>query len=333
MRKKGLFTLLALVIFFSLLVSVGCSSQEKVKENENPDNAKKEEKQVFIKMGTGTTSGAFYPIGTGMANIINNYVKNINVSVQSTGGAAENTSLVGTKQADTGLAASSIPLAAIKGEAPFEGKKMEIQALGGLWSQSIQIVTLNPDIKTVSDLKGKRIALGAVGSGSEVAAKQLLEYHGLTYDNLKPEFLSFSESATKMKDGHLDASILRTTVPAAALTDLSLTSKMYFVKLEDEAVSKMLKDDPSYSKGVIKAGTYKGVNEDVGTIGQKILFIVRPDLDQEIAYNMIKALMDHIDEFHEIHPSTKGVQIEEVADVPIPLHPGAEKYFKEKGLL
>ncbi len=329
-RVKWLMVLMTMVLLISV---IGCSTPA----NEEPGVPNGEEKppaevqRQFLTMGTGTTTGAFYPIGTGMANIINKYLDNVEVSVQATGGAAENVGLVGTQQADLGLSAADLPIAANSGKEPFEGRDMELNAICGLWIQSIQVVTLDPSIKTVDDLRGKKVSVGAVGSGSEVAAKQLLAYHGITYDDLSVEFLSFGESATKMKDRQLDASILRTTVPAAALTDLSSTHKMYMVKMDDDALAELIKDEPSYSRDIIKTDTYKDMEDDISTVGQKILFIVRPDLDEQLVYDITAALFDHIEEFWAIHPSTQSVDPDTAWDIPIPLHPGAERYFKEAG--
>jgi TRAP transporter TAXI family solute receptor len=320
--------LLVVVLVFSL---VGCGTSNKGPENEQQQKQPEKVEKAFLNMGTGTTTGAFYPIGTGMANIINKYVDGADVSVQATGGAAENVGLVGTKKADLGLSAADLPIAAISGEEPFEDHKMDLNAICGLWIQSIQIVTLDPSIETVDDLRGKKVSVGAVGGGSEVAAKQILECHGITYDDLNVEFLSFGESATKMKDGQLDASILRTTVPAAALSDLSLTHEMYMVKMDKAAIEKLLEVEPSYTMDTIKAGIYKDVKEDMLTAGQKILFIVRPDLDEDLVYEITGALFDNVSELWSIHPSTESIDPETAWDIPIPLHPGAEKYFKDTG--
>nr|WP_206529759.1 TAXI family TRAP transporter solute-binding subunit [Brevibacillus sp. SYP-B805] len=283
-------------------------------------------------IATGGTGGTYYPLGGGMAEQI---TKNagITATAQSTGASAENLRLIRDKKADIAFTQSDIADYASKGTEMFQQDgKIDFQAIGALYNETIQIVVA-PDsgINSVADLKGKRVSVGAPGSGTELNAKQILEAYGLKFEDLQLQRLSFADSAKAIQDGQLDAAFQTAGTPTAAITELAATTGVKIIPVDADKIDALISKYPFYVKTTIPGKTYETVPDDVTTVSVKSLLVVRSDLSEDLVYKVTKAIFDNIDKLG--HAKAKEIKVEEaLAGISLPVHPGAKKYFTEKGV-
>jgi len=188
-------------------------------------------------------------------------------------------------------------------------------------------------MKYLKDLKGKRVVVGAPGSGTERTAKLLLEAIGISYNDIKPQFLSFAEGVTALKDRLVDCAIVGAGTPTSAVVDASATLDIDLLNVEEEAFNKVAKDTPYLMMVKIPSGTYKGVG-DVLTVASPALLITHKDMDADVVYRITAAIFDHVADLQASHAQGKSISLQSaLKGMSLPLHPGAEKYFKEKGLI
>lgn len=317
---KRVLTVVCLLILAASLVLSGCAAGAKSN----------------LIMATGGTSGTYYPYGGAMCQIFNTKISNMNVTAQSTGASTENLRLVGKGEADLAIVQNDVMDYAFNGTELFNGEKIEgIRTMATLYPEIVQIV-VSPDsgIKSVADMKGKKISVGAAGSGVEANAKQILEAYGLTFDDIKVSRLSFTESANAYKDKQLDGFFVTAGIPNTAIQEISTLQPIQIIALDDATIAKLTEKYPFYTQFVITKDTYKGMEADANTLAVKATMIVRKDLKNDVVYNLTKALFENKEELGNAHAKGKVLDINEaVKGVSVPLHPGAEKYFKEKGIV
>ena len=314
---KKIVKLGALLICAGLLLS-GCS------------NAKKD----YI-LATGGTGGTYYPFGGAIANIWNTKIENMNVTAQATGASAENLRLINKGEAEYAIVQNDVMDYAYNGTDLFEGEKLEnIMTIGTLYPEIVQIaVSKDSGIKSVADFKGKRISVGDAGSGVEFNAKQIMEGYGLTFDDIKKSNLSFKESAEGIQNGTLDGCFITAAVPNAALQELAFTAGLTLVPVEGEAAKKICEKYGYYTLTTIPGGTYKGTDSDTQALAIKATLAVSAKLDEEIVYEMTKALFENLSDLATAHAKGKEVSAHSaVTGVSVPFHPGAKRYFSELDL-
>lgn len=285
-----------------------------------------------LSLVTGGTGGTYYPLGGEMAKVINKEA-DVNISAQSSGASVENLQTIQKGQADIAFTQTDIASYAANGELMFSnGKVKNLKAIGTLYPETIQIVTLNGNgIKSVADLKGKSVSVGAPGSGVEANAKQVLEIYGMTFDDIDAKHLAFDESTDGIQDGNIDAAFMTAGAPTGAVDALSATKKVNILPIPEDKVKALQAKYPFYSIDKIPAGTY-GLAADVPTAAVKAMLVASSDLDKDTVYTITKALFDNVDKLTNAKKSF--ISAENALDgIGIDLHPGAEKYFKEKGLL
>ncbi len=321
---KKLITVLALILAVSM-VFVACGQQEAGTQ------------KYSFSMATGGTTGTYYPLGTAIAQVITEYVDNVSVEARSTGASVANINLLKDGQADMAFVQNDIAYYAYNGVEVFQGKKVDnIAGMMALYPEHIQIVTLaDSGINSVADLKGKRVAVGAAGSGVEANAKQILEVYGLTFDDLAlADHVSFKDAVQKLKNNQLDAAFLTAGYPTAAVNELAASKAIKLIPIDDEHAQALKEKYPFYVQDIIPAGTYKGVDEDVKTVAVKAILIVRKDIPEDVVYNMLKAIFEHTDEIAKAHAKGAMINLDNaVKGMSIPWHPGAKKFFTEKGKL
>lgn len=284
-------------------------------------------------VATGGTGGTYYPLGGGMADHI---TKNAGVTAtaQSTGASAENVRLLRDKQADIAFIQNDIAEYAANGTAMFEqdGKIDAFQALGSLYDETIQIVVAsNSNINSVADLKGKRVSVGAPGSGTEMNAQQILEAYGLKFEDTQLQRLSFADSAKAIQDGQLDAAFQTAGTPTAAITELAATTGVKIIPIDADKIDAIIAKYPFYVKTVIPGNTYSTVPNETTTVSVKSMLVIRTDLSEDLVYKVTKAIYENTDKLG--HAKAKEIKVENaLAGVSIPVHPGAKKYFDEKGV-
>jgi len=330
MSKKVLAIILAAVLIMAMLAGCGGGSKAPGGEGGKEEEAKPQE-PIFLNIATGGTAGTYYPLGGALSEIWNKNVPGVNSSAQSTGASVANINLLKENKADVIFVQNDITYYAANGVELFEDKYEDIRGLAILYPETVQLVTLaNKGINSVADLKGKRVAVGAAGSGAEANARQILNAAGITYDDITEQYLSFAEAANNLKDGNVDAAFVTAGFPTAAVTDIAAQHPLKLISLDDALVEKLTKDYPYYTKIVIPAGTYSGVNEDINTVAVQAMLAVRSDMDEELAYNLVKTMYDNLDRIKAAHAVGELIKPETGTEgMPIKLHPGAQKYFDE----
>jgi TRAP transporter TAXI family solute receptor len=289
---------------------------------------------TFLTIATGGTAGTYYPLGAGMADIWNKNIKGMNAMVQSTGASVANINLLKNKEVDLIFVQNDVAFYAYNGVELFKEPFPQLRGLATLYPETVQIVALaDRGINSVYDLKGKRVAVGAAGSGTEVNARQILAAAGITYNDIKVQYLSFAEAANNLKDGNIDAAFVTAGHPTAAIVDLAAVRKIVLVPVADEIIASLQKNYPFYVKIVVPAGTYKGVDTDVVTVAVKAMLAVRAEMPEDLAYQLLKTMYANQKRLIEAHAKGELIIPETGKEgMSIPLHPGAEKFFKEMGL-
>jgi len=294
------------------------------------------QKQVRLSIATGGTGGVYYPIGGGMANILSKHIPYAEATAEVTAASVDNCLLVGARKSDMALIMADTGWDALEGKGKFK-EKLPIMTLAVLYINNMHLVTLEgKGIDRPMDLKGKRVSTGAPGSGTEVKALRVLEAYGLDPDkDMKRDKLGASESAGALKDGKIDAYFWDGGLPTASVTDLGATPgvKMKLIAHAD-AVPKMTeKYGPLYFKGVIPAKMYPGQDQEVGIARVSNLLICNKDMKDTVAYDIVKTLFERKPELVAVHKMAEELELAPQADgSPLPFHPGAAKYFKEKGV-
>jgi hypothetical protein len=239
-------------------------------------------------------------------------------------------------EAEFGLLQNDVAYYAYNGVEMFKDAKVgKIRGVATLYPEIIQIVTLKENnIKTIYDLKGKRVAVGAPGSGTAVDALQILNAAGIDESNTDIRFLNFKEVSDALKDKTIDAGFIVAGIPTAAVSDIAAVREVAIVEVPDEIYNKLKENYPFYTQVNIPAGTYNGVDEDVKTVAVLAMLATNADLPEEVVYEVTKAIFEHRDVLEAAHKRAADITLETALDgMSIPLHPGAEKYYKEKGLI
>ena len=287
-------------------------------------------------LATGGTSGTYYPFGGAIANVWNTKLENMNVTAQATGASAENLRLINKGEAEFAIVQNDVMDYAYNGTDLFAGEKLaNIMTIGTMYPEVVQIaVSKASGIKSVADFKGKRISVGAAGSGVEFNAKQIMEGYGLTFDDIKKSNLSFKESADGIQNGTLDGCFITAGVPNAALQELAFTAGLTLIPVDGAAADKICAKYGYYTKTVIPGGTYKGTDEDCGALAIMATLAVSSKLDEQTVYDMTKALFSNLTDLSNGHAKGKEVSAKTaITGVSVPFHPGAIKYYKEIGLM
>jgi TRAP transporter TAXI family solute receptor len=294
------------------------------------------QKAVKLSIATGGTGGVYYPLGGGMANIISKYIPYAEATAEVTTASVDNCLLVGAGKADLALIMADVGWDAYQGKGKFK-EKIPLRTVAVLYPNNMHIVTLEgKGIEKVTDLKGKRVSTGAPGSGTEVKALRVLEAYGLDPDkDMTRDKLGASESAGALKDRKIDAYFWDGGLPTASVTDLGATPGIK-IKLisHGDAIPKMReKYGPLYVKGIIPAKTYPGQDADVTIAVVWNLLVCHEKMKGDHVYDIVKTLFDHKPELVSVHREARFLSLEpQIGGSPIPLHPGAIRYFTEKGL-
>ena len=290
----------------------------------------------FINVLTGGTSGVYYPLGVALSQIYGKAIPGAKSSVQSTKASAENLNLLQAGRGEIAFSLGDAFSDAWKGEAEagFKVPLKKLRTVAAIYPNYIQIVaSADSGIKTLADLKGKRVAVGAPKSGTELNARNIFKAAGMSYKDLaKTEYLPFGESVELIKNRQLDATLISAGLGVAALRDLATSVKIVVVPIPADVVAKV--GDAAYQVGVIPANTYTGQSADVNTVAVQNFLVTHEGVPTETVYKMTKAMFDNLDQLVAAHAAAKAIKKENAAKhPPAPLHPGAEKYYREVGLL
>jgi uncharacterized protein len=292
--------------------------------------------QQFVNVLTGGQSGVYYPMGVALSQIYAKAIPNVRATAQVTKASAENLNLLQAGRGELAMALGDAVSAAWKGdeEAGFKTKLDKLRGLSGTYNNYIQIVaSADSGIKSLADLKGKRISVGAAKSGTELNARAIFKAAGISYSDLaKVEYLAFGESVELMKNRQLDATLQSAGLGVASIRDLSTSVQIVIVPVPADVVAKV--GDAAYQASVIPANTYTGQTADVPTAAIPNFLVTQSGVSDELAYQMTKTMYENIDTLYAAHNAAKVIKRENaIKGMPIPLHPGAERYYKEVGLI
>ena len=287
-----------------------------------------------MTMGTGGTSGTYY----GYGGVLGQYITNnagVNVTVVSTDGSKANIQGIDAGNYQLGTVQSDVMSYAWEGTRSFEteGKIDSFRTVAGLYAEAVQLVTMDPAIKSVKDLKGKSVSIGAPGSGVYFNAMDVLAAAGLKETDIKAQYQSFADSADALKDGKIDAAFIVAGAPTPAITELCATNSAYLVPIDGEIAEKMMAECPFYTVYTIPAGTYKGQTEEVKTVTVKATLIVSADATEDDVYKLTAAIFDNIDAITAENGKGAELSLENATSgMTVPFHAGAAKYFAEIGV-
>ncbi len=315
--KKALVAGLAVVSMVAVLA--GCGG----------DNAAEKK---FLNIGTGGTAGTYYPIGGAMAEVLNKDIPGMNASAQSTGASVANINMLKDGSVDLAIVQNDITYYAVNGTEMFKDKKVDgLKGIATLYPETCQAVTLDSSgIKSIAELKGKKVAVGAMGSGVEANARQILEAYGISYNDIQVQYLSFAEAASALKDGNIDAAFLTAGYPTSAVQDIASQHKVRLLPVDADKADALIAKYPFYTKTKIPAGTYAGFDEDVPAVSVMAMLVANDKVDDKLGYEITKALFKNLDRIHAAHAAAKAILKEKALEgMSLPVNAGAEKFFKE----
>lgn len=340
--KKFLSLLMAVLMMASVLA--GCGGDTTTDETEQDANTQDTTTEqtgtnvspltgsgTELKFRTGGEQGTYYGFGTVLAQAVTSSGCNTKVTAVSSNGSQDNIEQMNYNTAQLGFVQSDVMDYAYNGTNLFEGYPVTgFSTVAALYMEQVQIVTLNPDIKTVADLKGKTVSVGDSGSGVYFNALDCLGAYNMTIDDIKPTYQSFGDSVEAMQDGKIDAAFIVAGAPTTAVTSLAATRDVYLVELDDEHIAKLQETSPYYTKNVISKDAY-GLDKDATTVAVGAVIIAQDDVDENDVYNVVAGIYDSIDTLG--HDKKNELDLDFAASVTaVPYHAGAAKYFAEKGL-
>jgi len=291
--------------------------------------------ETFINVLTGGTSGVYYPLGVALSQIYTDNIPDTRPSVQATKASVENLNLLQEGKGEIAFTLGDSLALAVAGneEAGFPAPLDKLRTVAAIYPNFVQVVASQESgIKTLADLKGKRLSVGAPASGTELNARAILAAAGMSYDDLgQVEYLPFAESVELMKNRQLDATLQSAGLGVASIRDLATSVPITVVEIPADVIAKA---GPPYTLNTIPAGTYEGQDADVATASVQNYLVTHSDVSDDVVYAMTKTLFEHLDDMVAAHAAAKDISIDAAAgNPPAPLHPGAEKYFQEQGKL
>jgi len=298
------------------------------------------QQRVFFGIATGGTGGTYYPLGGMLAQLISNKAtvdgKKITATAEAAGASVGNAKLLGNKEIESAFVAADILDAAYRGTGQFDKAPLKnLRALGALYPETVQLITrADFNINSVKDLKGKSISSGAPGSGQYQLLTDLLKVYGMTRADVKEDLSSFTQAVDKIKDGNLHATLITAGVPTAAVTDFAQSHALKVIPLSGPEVAELQKQQPYYASVPLPANTYKGQTAAVPTLAVMAVWTAHEAVPENVAYEVTKALYENTATMGQVHVQGKNITLGTALAVgTVPMHPGASKYFKEKGLI
>lgn len=324
--KKFLSLTLALVTALGLMTGCGGSTGGGSADGGSASPA------GSLTFTTGGDQGTYYGFGSVLAGQVSKDT-DTTVTAITSGGSQANIEAMESGDAQIGFVQSDVMAYAYDGTNLFEGAAItDFSVVAALYGEQVQIVTCDSSIKTVADLKGKNVSIGAPGSGVYFNAIDILKAYDLTEDDIVPTYESFGDSADSLKDGKIDAAFVVAGAPTTAITSLATTNPVYLVSLDDEHIDKLIAESPYYSKATITADAY-GLDADVTTVEVAAVVIARDDASEDDIYNFVSDIYENIDTLTAAHAKGAELNLEYATSMTtVPYHPGAAKYFAEKGI-
>ena len=289
----------------------------------------------LLTLGAAPLGGSYYPTAVGLADLIRKHSP-ADVRVEVTGGTVDNPLLMEQGELQLGLANTDMAFFAYTGQAPFPQKLTSLRALfTGLAPGTVQYVVKDASsIRSIKDLKGKRVAVGPQGNSSGLLFMKVLAFYGMGPGDVSLSFLSFSDGVNEILNGHVDMAIVQAGLPSPGLQEVFAgPTPIRILSFPESDLKAFLRDHPYYSATRVTKAHYAQLQEEVTTFSTNNMVLVRENVSNDLVYAITASVFEHLDDFRAVHPSARSVVLEKAADVPIPLHEGAARYFKEKGVL
>ena len=318
MKKKQILSVL-LACLMVVAFAAGCGSK------------KDQPERVFLNIAAGGTGGAYFPLAGAVAEILNRNIPGMNASAQTTGASVANINLLNEGKVDFVFAQTDITYYAANGLEMFQDRKMEhLRGLAVLYPETVQIITLERSgIRTIEDIRGKRVAVGAAGSGTEANARQILAAHGITYDDVSVQYLSFNEAANGIRDGNVDVGFVTAGFPTAAVQDIGSQHTVVLVPIAPNRIEALMREHPFYIRNDIPADAY-GLGADVTAVAVNAMLVTTTKMSDEMANNIVKLIYGNLDRIEAAHTIGRHIKKETaLTGMPITASEGAEKFFKE----
>jgi uncharacterized protein len=297
------------------------------------------QQRMFFGIATGGTGGTYYPLGGMLAQLISNKAtvdgKKISATAEAAGASVANAKLLGNRDIESAFVAADILDAAYNGGGQFQGAALKnVRALGALYPETVQLITrADMGINSVRDLKGKSISSGAPGSGQYQLLTDLLKVYGMTRADVKEDLSSFTQAVDKIKDGNLNATLITAGVPTAAVTDFAQSHALKVIPLTGPEIAELRRQQPYYAEVPLPANTYKGQTAAVPTLAVMAVWATHDAVPDTVAYEVTKALYENTKIMGQVHVQGKNISLDTALAVgTAPIHPGALKYYKEKGI-
>jgi uncharacterized protein len=321
--------------FVSMMVVLGMVLTIAACGNSSTTNKEGSGGDLDFSLGAGSQGGVYYPVGVGIAEILNNNMDGITVTPEVTGASLENVVLLGNNEVEIGISTVGDLVLAAEGKEPFKKELDNLSILNvGLKPGAVQVLTLKENgIDSIEDLKGKRVSVGPQGGGGWKAFSEILPYYDMTLEDIEASYLSYGDSIGQLTDGMIDATVITAGLPTPAVMQLAAEEDFAVIPFDEDKLNKFLDEHKYYAKVTIKSSLYKGMTEDVNTYATVNAVVIRDDISEDVVYEINKTLFENLDKLREAHPSLKQLDIEMAAAYKgFKYHPGSVKYFKEQGI-
>ncbi len=287
----------------------------------------------FLSIATGGTSGTYYPIGGAIAKAVSKSGA-LQVTAETGNASVANINLVSKGEIEIAFAQNDISYWAYQGRQMFKTPLKNLRAVAALYPEHVQLITLkDSDIKNLADLKGKRVSVGAPGSGVEADVQAIFQVAGLTYNDMKVDYLDFGATTNRFKDNQIDAGFVVAGYPTASIMDLATTKPITLLNFDKEFLTKLAVEHPYFVPSVIPAGTYQGIDAATDTPAVMAILVTNDQVSENAIYEFTKELYANIADVHAAHAMAKEIKLQTALEgLTIPLHPGAARFFKEQGM-
>ena len=319
-KRKNIMLILVVILSTFLLITSGCGGSGKAETNR-------------ISVASGGTGGTYYPYGGAVASIINKYVSGLDANTEVTGASVENCRLIESGEAQLALVMDDVVYHALHAEGAFD-HEIELRTLVEMYPHFFHVVVHEGSpIKTLEDLHGRKISVGAPGSGTETMSHQIFDALGLAYDQFEVFRLSFTENTEALRDYVIDAGVWSVGPPTSSIMDLATTHKIRVLDFNEQQLTEIQEKYPYYLSMTLEGGTYQGVDNDLEAPSVWNSVVVSKDMSEEQAYEIVKAIFEHRDELEQVYVGASWTTPENTINYAIaPLHPGVIRYFEEIGL-
>ena len=295
--------------------------------------ARASDAKTFLSIATGGEAGVYYPLGKGLAEVLTDHLTDVEVTARTSDASAANVNMIARHEVALALVQNDVAFRAVNGEKPFREPIENLSMIASLYPEHVQCVTVRDNgIKTISDLKGKRVSVGTTDSGTIDSVGAILSVAGLKYADINADFLDFANTSLRIQDGWLDAGFVLAGYPTPAVVDLAAKKDIGIVAFEEELLDKLSDTYPFFTKGIIPAGTYNGVDHDTPTISVMAVLVCDSGLTDDLAYDITKAIFENLAELKPVHAKAEMISLDTaLSATAIKVHPGAVKYYTEKG--